>query len=211
MSAGPGLSLCFIFSIIHATVLLWGVFRFNELLTFCQATNTSTRYHRVKNCLLLCIYVYPALFVVSLTFMWVGYDQKWEAGYFFMILPFLSLLVFFITLLITRNDVSNYVDVHRAARGKLPYQPMPTALVVGTGPSSPSRNRPPPTRLQVPVQEEDNDDEILFGGDSSLGMPPPPGSSPPRHAMVHVGGGAGGGPRLPVADNGNYVGDDDAF
>ncbi len=147
--SSPTLWMCFSMTTVQLTVLSWGALRFRALISFCQASDASGSYAGVKSALLLLMYLYAPLVVISVTFMWISRAQDWPIGYLFLGLPFASLLVFFLVVLITKNDISNYVDVMRTARAKLPYQPVPPPLVVGVG-SKPQRGLTP--GRQVPSQ-----------------------------------------------------------
>jgi hypothetical protein len=127
---------------MQLTVLAWGGIRFRALISFCQASDASGNYPRVKAALLVLMYLYAPLTVVSVTFMWISRDQDWPIGYLFLGLPFSSVVLFFLLVLISKNDISNYVDVMRTARAKLPHQPIPPPLVVGVG-SKPVRGLTP--------------------------------------------------------------------
>lgn len=150
--------LCFSFTLIHATIAIWGGLRFQGLMSFCQAVNRTNRYPYVKTALLLFLYAFIPLALISITLMWVGYDQGWDVSYFFLLLPFFSLVGFVAVVLVTRNDVSNFIDVQRAARSKLPFQPIPPPLAVGLagakgGASSPLRHSTVAIPPVLPVRD----------------------------------------------------------
>ena len=142
--------MCFSMTGIQLTFLVWGAIRFRALISFCQASDASGNYPGIKSALLMLLYLYAPLVVISVTFMWISRTQSWPIGYLFLGLPFLSLLLFFLLILVSRNDMSNYVDVMRSARAKLPYQPVPPPLVVGVG-NRPQRGGPTPSRQQQQV------------------------------------------------------------
>lgn len=181
MATSPSLWLCFGMTIVHVTIFLWGAVRLQSLITFCQAVNRSERYPYVKSVLLILLYLYTPLVVISVTLLWIGYDQSWSVGYFFLVFPFFSLIGFVGVVLVSKNDVSNFVDISRAARSKLPVQTMPPPLVVGVAP---------------PTQQSGNNRRAGSGEFGSL--------SPPRSAVINMA------PPLPVRD-GNVVDDEDAF
>jgi hypothetical protein len=142
MTNSPNLWMCFALTVVQLTFLAWGALRFRSLISFCQAADASGVYPGVKSLLLMLLYLYAPLVVISVTFMWISRTQDWPIGFLFLGLPFASLLLFFLVVLISKNDISNYVDVIRAARAKLPYQPVPQPLVVGVG-SKPQRGMTP--------------------------------------------------------------------
>ena len=148
----PVLWLCFSMTVVQVSILVWGAWRFRELIALCQAADSSGRYPKIKTALLLLMYVYAPLVVVSVTFMWVANAQQWTIGFFFLGLPFLSVIVFLLLILVSRNDISNYVDITRYARSKLPAQPLPPPLTLGVG-SVPTPRRPPapPPVLRVDI------------------------------------------------------------
>jgi glucan phosphoethanolaminetransferase (alkaline phosphatase superfamily) len=156
--AGPALWLCFSFTLIHLSITFWGALRFQEIMSFCQSVNRTHRYPYVKMYLLLSLYAFVPLALISITLMWVGYDQGWQVAYFFLILPFFALVGFVAIVLVTKNDVSNFVDIQRAARSRLPFQPIPPPLAVGlaagsAGHASPSRHATVPIPPTLPVRD----------------------------------------------------------
>ena len=147
--ASPSLSTTFAFTVLQFTVLVYGAVNFRDFLSFCQATNKSGEYKVVKNLMIILMYSFAPLVVISITFSWVAYDQNWDSGNVFIWLPFVSLLFYFFTVLVTKNDVSNYVEMSRKARAKLPYQGNPPPLVVGVG-SIPAPRQPQHASVRIP-------------------------------------------------------------
>ena len=137
-------------TLYQLALLLFGVLRFNKFISFIRGANNSGRYEFVKNALLLAMFSYAPLVSISITFMWVAYAKKWEAGMLFVVLPLFSILWFVLTLLATRNDISDQIDVMRRGRKRLPIQPPPQHIVAATGnfdpDFSPSRALPPQGR-----------------------------------------------------------------
>lgn len=124
--------------------------------------------------MLLSLYAYAPLFVISVAFIWISYYRDWAMGYFFLFLPFITVLFFFVIILITKNDISNFVDLQRAARSKLPFQPPPAPITVGNAPHSRTPRRvggntgsvvidmPPPLPMRIdaqrtPIRNTDDD------------------------------------------------------
>ncbi len=128
---GPQLWLVFAMTGVQATLLLYQLINFNTFIEFCKGTNQSGKYGKVKNILLILFYSYVPLTIVSVAFMWISYAQDWAAGYGFVFPPYLSIIFFLFVLMITKNDVSNFVDVQRNARARLPAQSIPFPLQVG--------------------------------------------------------------------------------
>ena len=169
MTSAPSLTVNFSFTVVTVSIWIWGALRFRALMEFCSKTNRSGMYPWVQNALLLLMYLYTPFLVVSVVFMWVSYTQGWGAGYFFVVLPYLSIIGFALVLLISRNDVTGFVEVHRATRARLPFQLAPEPLVVSTadtlGPRSSGRAKSfggagtTPSAPALPVQDGILDDD----------------------------------------------------
>lgn len=149
----PNLWLTFSTTVTQLTILLYGTVRFFRLMAFCQAANTSGEHSWIKNILIILLYSYAPFCVISVTFTWVAYGQDWASGWFFMWLPFPIVLLFFTTVVVTKNDISNQVDVQRAARSKLPFQPLP-----------------PPMKVPIPMPGTSN---VIDDGTVAIEVPPP--------------------------------------
>lgn len=124
----PELWVTLTLTTIHLTILLWGAVRFASFISFCQAANASGRYSPIKAALLVIMYVYAPVVVISVTFAWVGWDQDWWAANVFVWLPFVFIVLFLLVLVTTRNDISNAVVTQRKARSRLPVLPPPPAF-----------------------------------------------------------------------------------
>jgi glucan phosphoethanolaminetransferase (alkaline phosphatase superfamily) len=111
------------------TILIWGIVKFQNFISFCRGANISGKYEFVKNAMLLSIFSFAPLVALSITFMWVSYDKNWAAGVIFVFLPVLSILFFVLSLLGTKNDISNQIDNMRRGRKRLPIQPPPQLIV----------------------------------------------------------------------------------
>ena len=122
------------------TLFIYGAVRFTSFLNFCRSANASGQYEVVKTMLLVLMYAYAPLTVVSTTFSWVAYAEDWVAGYIFIWLPFVAVVLFVTVVMVTQNDISNQVDIARKARQRLPVQPKPAPFIraVNTGGMSPS-------------------------------------------------------------------------
>jgi hypothetical protein len=167
--AGPSLWLCFTFTIIHASIFLWGALRFQELMTFCQSVNRTGRYPYIKTVLLLALYSFVPMTLLSITLMWVAKDQDWSVGFFFLIVPFISVFIYITVLLVTKNDVSNFVDIQRAARSKLPFQPIPPPLAVGLAAGAGGRAHSPSrqhTAVHIPPTLPVRDGNVVDDDDA---------------------------------------------
>jgi hypothetical protein len=140
---------------IHGTLLLYGAIRFRMFLNFCRSANASGYYTAIKNILVLLLYAFAPSVAIGVTFTWVSYGQGWGAGNFFCILPFIPPFLMLVTILITKNDISNQVDVARKSRTKLPAQgkPAPFIAVVPDGYTSPNGARSPPGMPALPIQD----------------------------------------------------------
>ena len=152
----PPLWATLLVTLIESTVLLHGAYRFRGLLSFCQSASSSGNYSGVKNTMLIIFYAYGPTVAVSITFIWVGYSLDWSAAYAFLIMPFVALVLFLAVVLMTKNDISNFVDVQRAARAKFPYQTVPPPLVVTQAPATAVIPIPqPPLPPPLPYKDED--------------------------------------------------------
>lgn len=116
-------------TLYQLSILIWGIVQFQSFISFCRGANISGKYEYVKNAMLLSIFSYAPLVALSITFMWVSYDKNWAAGIVFLFLPILSILLFVLSLLGTKNDISNQIDNMRRGRKRLPIQPPPQLIV----------------------------------------------------------------------------------
>lgn len=137
----PSLSGTFIATVLQFSIFLFGAWNFYGILNLCRATSRVGEHNYVKNVMVMMMYLYAPITAISITFSWIAWDQNWAVGYFFLVLPFIHVIFFFFILLVTKNDVSHFIDVTRAARGKLPYQAPPRTLIVGEV-DSPVGNNP---------------------------------------------------------------------
>lgn len=168
----PSLWLTLMLTAIQVTILLFGGVKFFALIEFCKSSNASGNYAYVKSILLILMYSYAPLVVMSTTFSWVAFGQDWNAGWVFIWLPFTSVVLFMTVVMVSHNDISNYVDIQREARSKLPAQRLPPPLVIGVAPPpGMSAVRPlgpmvhETTVLELPPPLPVSDDDAL---------PPPP-------------------------------------
>jgi hypothetical protein len=161
--AGPQLWVAVAVTTIQMTILIWGAIRFPYLLNFCRSTNSSGAYSAIKNILVLLFYSYAPAAAVGITFTWVAHSFGWSSGYFFAILAFIPIALMITVMLVTKNDISNMVDVERKARTKLPAQGPPApfiAVVPNSGPfddvASPRQGgwSPPGAAPVVPIQQD---------------------------------------------------------
>lgn len=121
----PPLYLITATTIIQATVFFWGAIRFMGFINFCRAANASGDHLLIKEMLLMIMYLYAPITVISITFSWVGWSQDWWAANVFVWLPFVDIILFIFVVLITKNDISSTVQTQRVARTKLPALPPP--------------------------------------------------------------------------------------
>jgi hypothetical protein len=119
---------------VQVTIFLFGLVQFSPCISFCQATNgVSKRHPWVKTILMIFVFLYPPLTLIAITFMWISYSNNWAAGYFFILLPFMDVVFFFLALFATHNDVTDAIDLQRKIRRKLPAQLQPDLVVVPPG------------------------------------------------------------------------------
>ena len=128
---GPRLWLVFTMTVIQTTIMLYAGVNYMSMIDFCRGASVSGAYPKVKTALLLSFFSYVPFWLISIAFMWISWSFDWASGYLFLVLPFLSIVVFLTVLMITRNDISNFVDVQRNARSRLPSQPIPMPLTLG--------------------------------------------------------------------------------
>lgn len=128
--AAPSLWVTVACTVMQITLLLWAIVHFYDFISFCKAVNRSGKYGAIRGWLVLLMYIFAPITIISVTFSWIAYDQDWVAGFVFVWLPFALFFLFVMTVVITKNDVSNFVDIQREARAKLPFQPPPPTLVV---------------------------------------------------------------------------------
>lgn len=131
----------------QVTIFIYGAVRFTSFMNFVKSANASGEYELVKTVLIILLNLYAPITVVSTTFAWVSYSEDWAAGYVFLFLPFVDIVLFLTYLMVTKNDISNQVDVARKARQRLPVQakPAPFIRTVNTGGMSPARDGEPMT------------------------------------------------------------------
>lgn len=136
---------------IQVTILLFGALKFQSFLAFCQSANASGQFDTIKTILIVLLYSYAPVAAVCVTFSWVAYDQDWTSGNVLIWLPFLPLLLFVVVVLVTKNDISNVVDVQRKARSRLPAQAQP-APFLAVAPSKPDAILTPKRQPALPIQ-----------------------------------------------------------
>jgi hypothetical protein len=137
---------------IQISILLYGALRFSAFLSFCRSVNSSGNHEAIKNILILLMYSFGPLVIICVTFSWIAYYQGWIIGAVFCFIPFAPILLMIITVLITKNDISNMVDVTKKARTKLPGQGPAAFLTVvpkNLSPPRPGTSTGPPV---LPIQ-----------------------------------------------------------
>lgn len=110
-------------------VFIWGIVKFPAFVSMCRGASVHGTHNAVKNAMLLSVFSFAPLVVISITFMWVAYDNKWASGIVFVILPVLSILLFVLFLFGTVNDITKKIDTSRRGRKRLPMQAPPTLVV----------------------------------------------------------------------------------
>ncbi len=111
-------------------ILVFGIFKFRDFLSFCTGANNSGQFPFVKTTLVYTMYSYIGLTIISISFMWVSYAKAWAVGILFVLLPMLSILFFVLVTFGTVNDISLSIDNGRRGRKRLPIQPPPQLVVV---------------------------------------------------------------------------------
>ena len=143
-SNSPSLSATFIATVLQFSVFLFGAWNFFGVLNLCRSTSRMGEHSYIKNTMIMLMYLYAPVTAVSITFSWIAWNEDWAVGYLFLVLPFVLVIFFFFILLSTKNDVSHFIDVSRAARAKLPYQAPPRTLIVGDLEETPKHQSPNP-------------------------------------------------------------------
>jgi hypothetical protein len=143
--AGPQLWVCAATTTLQLTILLYGVLRYNAFISFMRSASSSGNYEIVKNIIYVLLIAFGPAVLISITFTWIAYEFDWSSGLFFVVVPYIPILLIITVILITENDISNQVDVSRKARSKLPAQAQPAPFitvaprVVAEDPMTPGR------------------------------------------------------------------------
>ena len=113
----PSLAVTFSTTVLMVTFLLYALLRFNSMIAFCRSASKTGEHPVIKNILMLLFYLYAPFVAISVTFSWVAWDQDWVAGWFFIVLPFIDIVLFISIVVVTKNDISHYVWSRQPLKG----------------------------------------------------------------------------------------------
>ena len=119
----PPLWACVAATTYQLLLLLFGVLRYKSFAYFTRSSDVSGRFPVVSNLLVVLLFTYIPLALVSITFCWVSYGEGWAMGWWFLFIPLAPLLLYLTVIVVTVNDISIKIDIERRRRQQLSFTP----------------------------------------------------------------------------------------